>query len=47
MQRGLVFDFPEDEKLWNLADEFMFGPCLLITPLVSNATDREVYFPKA
>jgi alpha-D-xyloside xylohydrolase len=48
MQRGLIFDFPEDPQLWNVADEFMFGTALLVTPFVSNAssTSREVYFPK-
>lgn len=33
MMRSLLFDFLEDEKTWNIADEFMFGPSLLICPV--------------
>ena len=48
MQRGLIFDFPGDSAVQNVADEYMFGSALLVTPIVSNAstTSREVYFPR-
>jgi len=32
--RALVMDFPEDEKVWDQAHEFMFGPSLLVAPVV-------------
>lgn len=32
--RALVMDFPEDQKVWNMAHEFMFGPSLLVAPVV-------------
>eukprot|EP00439_Symbiodinium_sp_Y106_P026872 s2287_g3.t1 len=50
MQRALTFDFPEDAAARRIADAYMFGPSLLVTPIVSagdsgKATTREIYFP--
>lgn len=47
IMRGLVMDFPEDETVKNIADQYMFGPSLLISP-VSNYQQRSrtVYLPK-
>lgn len=33
MMRMLAFDFPEDKKAVNCADEYMFGPSLLVCPV--------------
>jgi len=47
VMRSLFFEFPEDEKAWDIADEYMFGPDLLVAPVcVEKATSREVYLPK-
>ncbi len=44
--RALFMDFPHDEKVANIADEYMFGPALLVAPVVEQgATSREVYLP--
>lgn len=32
--RSLVFDFPEDTQALNMADEYMFGPALLVCPVL-------------
>lgn len=44
--RLLAFDFPEDKDVLDCKDQFMFGPSLLICPVL-NAGDinREVYLP--
>ena len=46
IQRPLVMDWRTDEKTWNIGDEFMFGPALLVNPVLkANATRRSVYLP--
>ena len=46
MQRPLVMDWRTDEKTWNIGDEFMFGPALLINPVLKpEARHRTVYLP--
>ena len=47
MMRGLIMDFPADEKVRKITDQFMFGPSLLVNPVTdSGATQRKVYLPK-
>jgi len=44
--RPLFFDFPEDEESWAVENEFMFGPDLLVAPVLhEGARSREVYLP--
>lgn len=44
--RPLFFDFPEDEDCLAVDDQFMFGPDLLVAPvLYEGARSREVYLP--
>jgi alpha-D-xyloside xylohydrolase len=44
--RPLFFDFPEDAKSWEVEDEFMFGPDILVAPVLSaGARSRSVYLP--
>jgi alpha-D-xyloside xylohydrolase len=46
IQRPLVMDWRADEKTWNIGDEFMFGPAILVSPVLkANATRRSVYLP--
>jgi alpha-D-xyloside xylohydrolase len=46
IQRPLVMDWRTDPKTWNLGDEFMFGPAILINPVLkADATKRNVYLP--
>ena len=45
--RPLFVDFPEDDGSWQIDDQFMFGPDLLIAPvLTAGATSRSVYLPE-
>ena len=44
--RPLFFDFSEDAKAFEVADAFMFGPDLLVAPILyEGAREREVYLP--
>jgi len=44
--RPLFFDFPEDENCWSIEDEFLFGPDLLVAPILEyKARNRNVYLP--
>jgi alpha-D-xyloside xylohydrolase len=44
--RPLFFDFPGDEAAQTVDDQFMFGPDLLVAPVLRpGATGRKVYLP--
>jgi alpha-D-xyloside xylohydrolase len=44
--RALPLDFPNDPKVADLRDEYMFGPAFLVAPVTEQgATGREVYLP--
>ena len=44
--RALFMDFPDDPKVTNLCDEYMFGPAFLVAPVTEQgATSRMVYLP--
>ena len=48
LQRGLPMDWPEDPRVRDIGDQFMFGPALLVAPVLEpGATQREVYLPRA
>jgi len=44
--RALPLDFPNDPKVADLRDEYMFGPAFLVAPITEQgATSRDVYLP--
>ncbi|MCI5648963.1 MAG: TIM-barrel domain-containing protein [Fusicatenibacter sp.] len=46
VMRPLFYDFPEDPKTWEIEDEYMFGPDLLIAPILyEKQRERKVYLP--
>ncbi|MGA7710908.1 MAG: TIM-barrel domain-containing protein [Rhizomicrobium sp.] len=46
MMRGLAMDFPNDEKVRNIADEYLFGQSFLVAPVTEyKARTRQVYLP--
>lgn len=46
IMRGLVMDFGNDEKVRSIADQYMFGPALLINPVYQyKARSRDLYLP--
>src|SRR5216683_2753516 len=47
IQRPLVMDFRDEPFTWNIGDQFMFGPAILVSPVTEpKATERRVYLPK-
>ncbi len=45
--RPLFFDYPDDETLYTIEDEFLFGPDIVAAPVIyPGATERKVYLPK-
>lgn len=43
----LVFDWPDDPKVKNMWNEYMYGPALLVAPVWEDGKkEREVYLPK-
>jgi len=45
--RALFMDFPDDRKVADLRDEYMFGPAFLVAPVTEQgATSRAVYLPE-
>ena len=48
IQRPLVMDWRTDSKTWNIRDQFMFGPAILVNPVLKEySTHRTVYLPDA
>ena len=46
IMRPLVMDFAADRRAWDIDDEYMFGPALLVAPVTEfRAREREVYLP--
>lgn len=46
IQRPLVMDFRTDKATWDIGDQFMFGPAILVSPVLKeHATGRHVYLP--
>lgn len=47
IMRHLVFDFRTDPRVRDIADQFMFGPALMVNPVTAyKARTRSVYLPK-
>jgi alpha-glucosidase (family GH31 glycosyl hydrolase) len=46
--RPLVMDFRADTRARAIADQYMFGPAFLVSPVTTySATSRSVYLPQA
>ena len=48
MARPLAFDYPDDDAVYDLKDEYLFGDLLVcpVTHPLSEATSRKVYLPR-
>ena len=45
--RAMFYEFPEDEKCWEIKDQYMFGEKYLVAPILHlNEFEREVYLPE-
>jgi len=46
VMRPLFYDFPEDGKTYTIEDQYMFGPDILVAPVLeAGAKSRAVYLP--
>ncbi len=46
LMRALVLEFPHDPNVFNLTDEYLFGPDILVAPVLDEgARERNVYLP--
>lgn len=46
MMHPLLFEYPQDRESWNIDDEYLVGPNLLVAPVMSKDTfSRELYLP--
>ncbi|MDR1527375.1 MAG: DUF5110 domain-containing protein [Dysgonamonadaceae bacterium] len=46
IMRPLVMNFASDSRTWNIGDQYLFGPALMVCPVYEyKARSREVYFP--
>ena len=43
--RALFSDFPEDKKVLDLGDEYLFGKSILVAPVTSETRSRSLYLP--
>ncbi len=47
VMRAMVLEFPEDEKVAEISDQFMIGPGLLVAPVIGNGhREKKIYFPE-
>ena len=45
--RTMFYEFPSDEKCWDIQDQYMFGAKYLVAPILHlNEYKREVYLPQ-
>lgn len=43
--RPMVMDWPEDTQTHRINDQFMFGPAILVAPMLPGQSERKVYLP--
>jgi alpha-D-xyloside xylohydrolase len=47
VMRPLFYDFPEDPMAWETEDAYLFGPDILVAPILeAGARERSVYLPR-
>lgn len=47
IMRGMAMDFSQDKKVWNIGNQYMFGPSLMICPVAAyKVRERSVYLPE-
>ena len=47
VMRTMFYEFPQDAKCWDLKDQYMYGPDILVAPVMYyGARERAVYLPE-
>lgn len=48
MMRGLAMDFTQDQNVYDIGDQYLFGPSLMVCPVTEYmARSRQVYLPES
>ena len=47
MMRGLVMDFQQDPKVYNIPDQYMFGPEIMVNPVTQSIGDSSRVIPSS
>lgn len=45
IMRSMPVSFPKEHELTNIADQYMFGPDLMVAPVINEDTSRDIVFP--
>ena len=46
VMRTLFYMYPQDKKCWDIEDEYLYGPDILVAPILeAGQKTREVYLP--
>jgi alpha-D-xyloside xylohydrolase len=46
IMRALAMDFPAESEVYDIADQYLFGPSFMVCPVhIYKARERDVYFP--
>jgi alpha-D-xyloside xylohydrolase len=46
MFRALILEYQDDENLYHIDDEYLFGDTFLVAPVMDDSNQRRVYLPK-
>lgn len=47
VMRTMFYEFPQDQKTWDISDAYFYGSDILVAPIVQpKATSRQVYLPE-
>ncbi len=46
LMRHLYLEFPDDTAVYNIDDEYLLGPDLLVAPVLNDVIERNVYLPE-
>ncbi len=46
VMRPLFLEFPQDERAWDIEDEYLFGGHLLVAPILDTTDQRDIYLPE-
>lgn len=45
--RPMFYDYPEQKEMWNMEDQYLFGPDMVVAPvLYEGCQTRQIYLPE-
>jgi alpha-glucosidase (family GH31 glycosyl hydrolase) len=46
LMRHMVLHWQDDERVYSINDQYMFGDAFLVAPVLTNAKSRNIYLPE-